>query len=237
MIIYPAIDLRGGRAVQLVGGEPGAERVALPDPVAVARRWVAEGFRALHIVDLDAALGVGDNHDAIREIMATTSVPVQVGGGIRDDDAADRLLEAGAARVITGTRAIEDPDWLAALASRWPGRVCAAVDTRDGLLLTRGWTATTSTDAASHVTRLDALPLAAIVVTDVNREGQMTGVNAQYFATLANTTRHPLLAAGGITDLDDLRELAAGGVAGAIVGMSLYTGAIDIRATILEFDR
>ncbi len=237
MIIYPAIDLRGGRAVQLVGGRPETERVSLPDPVAVALRWVAEGFRALHIVDLDAALGDGDNHDAIRAIMAAVTVPVQVGGGIRDDDAATRLLHAGAARVITGTRAAEDPDWLAALATRWPGRVCVAVDTRDGHVLTRGWTAATGTGAISQLERLDSLPLAAVIVTDVNREGQLTGVDARYFATLTRATRHPLLAAGGITNLDDLRALATAHVAGAIVGMSLYTGAIDPRATIQEFNQ
>jgi phosphoribosylformimino-5-aminoimidazole carboxamide ribotide isomerase len=237
MIVYPAIDLRGGRAVQLVGGQPGAERVSLPDPVAVAEDWVRTGFRALHVVDLDAALGEGSNHETILAILEAVTVPVQVGGGIRDDNAAARLLEAGAARVITGTRAIEDPDWLAGLAARWPDQVAVAVDIRDGRVLARGWTATTALDATSFIQRLDVIPLAAVIVTDVTREGQLKGVDTDCFAGLARISGHPLQAAGGITNLADLRALAAVGVAGAVVGMSIYTGAIDPRATIMEFNQ
>jgi phosphoribosylformimino-5-aminoimidazole carboxamide ribotide isomerase len=236
MRLYPAIDLRGGRAVQLVGGVPGSERVSLPDPIAVAERWIEVGFRALHLVDLDAALGEGDNQDAIGALLAAAQVPVQVGGGVRDDAAAARLLDAGAARLIAGTRAVEDPAWIAALAERWPGRVCVAADTRDGRVVTRGWTAGGRLEPAALLARLDTLPLAAVLVTDVSREGQLRGIDADHFATLAAATRHPLVAAGGITSLDDLRALDAAGVAGAVVGMALDTGAIDARAALQEFD-
>lgn len=235
MIIYPAVDLRGGRVVQLVGGRPEDERVSLPDPVAVARRWVADGFRALHVVDLDAALGTGSNRDAVRAIIESVDVPVQIGGGVRDDETADALLEAGAARVVVGTRAVEDHAWLEALAERWWGRVVVAADIRDGLVVTRGWTEGTGLEAATLLERLDPLPLGGILVTDVSREGQMQGADADRFATLAAATRHPLLASGGIRDIDDLHELARRDVAGAVLGMALYTGALDPRAITLEF--
>ncbi len=237
MIVYPAVDLRGGRVVQLVGGRPESERVSLPDPVAVARRWVDDGFRALHVVDLDAALGTGSNRDAIEAILSAVDVPVQVGGGVRDDDVADGLLDAGAARVIVGTRAVEDPAWLEALAARRPDRVVVAADIRDGLVVTRGWTEGTGLEATALLERLDALPLAGILVTDVSREGRMQGADAERFAALAAATRHPLLASGGIRDIEDLHALARCGVAGAVLGMALYTGAIEPRATALEFDR
>ncbi len=237
MIVYPAVDLRGGRVVQLVGGRPEDECVSLPDPVAVARHWVEDGFRALHVVDLDAALGTGSNRDAIQAILAAVDVPVQVGGGVRDDDTADALLDAGAARVIVGTRAVEDRPWLEALATRWPGRIVVAADIRDGLVVTRGWTEGTGLEAAALLEHLAPLPLAGILVTDVSREGRMQGVDADRFAALVAATHHPLLASGGIRDIDDLHELARRGVAGAVLGMALYTGAIDPRATALEFNR
>ena len=235
MIAYAAIDLKGGRVVQLVGGRPEDERVSLPDPVAVARQWTELGFRALHVVDLDAALGTGSNREAIREILAAVDAPVQVGGGVRDDDAARTLLEAGAARVVVGTRGVEDPDWLAALAERWPGRIVLAADIRDGRVVTRGWTETTALEATELLARIDPLPLAGVLVTDVSREGRMLGADADRFATLAAATRHPLIASGGIKNIDDLRALAARGVAGCVLGMALYTGAVDPRAIAREF--
>ena len=237
MIAYPAVDLRGGRVVQLVGGRPEDERVSLPDPVAVARRWVADGFRALHVVDLDAALGSGSNRDAIFAILEQVDVPVQVGGGVRDDESADTLLKAGAARVIVGTRAVEDHAWLETLAARWPGRIVVAADIRDGIVVTRGWTEGTGLEATNFLERLDPLPLGGILVTDVSREGRMQGADADRFAALAAATRHPLLASGGIRDIHDLHELARRGVAGAVLGMALYTGALDPRATATEFSR
>jgi len=237
MIAYPAVDLRGGRVVQLVGGRPEDERVSLPDPVAVARRWVADGFRALHVVDLDAALGSGSNRDEIFAILEQVDVPVQVGGGVRDDESADTLLKAGAARVIVGTRAVEDHAWLETLAARWPGRIVVAADIRDGIVVTRGWTEGTGLEATNFLERLDPLPLGGILVTDVSREGRMQGADADRFAALAAATRHPLLASGGIRDIDDLHELARRGVAGAVLGMALYTGALDPRATATEFSR
>jgi phosphoribosylformimino-5-aminoimidazole carboxamide ribotide isomerase len=235
VIAYPAIDLRGGRVVQLVGGRPENERVSRPDPLAVAEEWIACGFRMLHVVDLDAALGHGDNRRSVLDLIGAVGVPVQVGGGIRDDDTADALLAAGAARVIVGTRAVEEPAWLAEIAARYPARVILAADIRGDAVVTRGWTTTTSRSIASVLDRLEAIELAAVLVTDVSREGRMTGTDAAQFARLADRTALPLIAAGGIRCMQDLRALRDAGVAGAVLGMALYTGAIDATAAAREF--
>ncbi|HET9440253.1 MAG TPA: 1-(5-phosphoribosyl)-5-[(5-phosphoribosylamino)methylideneamino] imidazole-4-carboxamide isomerase [Longimicrobiales bacterium] len=227
MIAYAAIDLRGGRVVQLVGGRVQDERVSWPDPVAVAQRWQTAGFAALHVVDLDAALDSGHNRVVIEDIIAAVNIPVQVGGGLRDDDAVARALEAGAARVVVGTRAVEDQAWRHRISERYPEKIIVAADVRGGSVVTRGWQQATSQQGATFIRNLRADPLAAVLVTDVTREGQMLGVDAALFAELSTASAHPLIAAGGIRDLQDLRALAEAGVAGAVLGMALYQGALD----------
>jgi len=224
MILYPAIDLRHGRVVQLVGGRVEAERISLPDPVLVARRWEDAGFRALHVVDLDAALGSGHNRAAIEAILNSVSVPVQVGGGLRDDASVAAMLEAGAARVIVGTRAIEDGEWRRAIAERHPERIVVAADVRDGNIVTRGWQTATSLTGDAFIEQLGSEPLAAVLVTDVSREGQMTGIDEVLFRRLVEASAHPLIAAGGIRDARDLEILSACGARGAVLGMALYEG-------------
>lgn len=236
MRVHAAIDLRGGAAVQLVGGRPETERVRLPDPAALARRW-SPSFAGLHVVDLDAALGSGSNATAVAAILAATDRPVQVGGGLRDDDAVAATLAGGARRTIVGTRAVDDAAWLERLARRWPGRIVVAADVRDGAVLRRGWTATAAVGFDDLLARLAALPLAAVLVTDVGREGALGGADVDLFARLAAATPHPLIAAGGIATLDDLCRLRDRGVAEAVLGMALYTGAITpeaVRATFTE---
>jgi phosphoribosylformimino-5-aminoimidazole carboxamide ribotide isomerase len=235
MIAVPAIDLRGGEAVQLVGGEPGSERIRIPDPLSLARRWAAAGFTELHIVDLDAALGQGDSRAAAELVMREGGLPCQAGGGIRDDEAIETMLGAGATRVIVGTRAIEDPAWLRAAAVRWSDRLVVAADARDGRIVTRGWTHDTSRRVDDFVARLDALPLAAVLVTDVGREGREQGVDIDLFERLAARTRLPLQAAGGVTTHDDLRGLREAGVTRAVLGMALYTGKLNPETTAREF--
>lgn len=225
MIVYAAVDLRGGRVVQLVGGRVEDEAISLPDPLAVALRWVAEGYQALHIVDLDAALGTGHHREIISEIIANASVPVQVGGGVRDEMAVTELLTAGAARVIVGTRAVEDSAWRRSIAATHPGRIVVAADVRDGYVLTRGWQATTSQNVDDFIVELNGDSLAGVLVTDVSREGQMTGIDVQLFERLANSSNHPVIAAGGIRDPGDLQALESAGCAGAVLGMALYKGA------------
>ncbi len=235
MIAWPAVDLKEGRVVQLVGGRPGSERISLPDPVGVAGQWVERGFRALHVVDLDAALGTGSNRREIEAILGAVDVPVQVGGGIRDDALADAYLAAGATRVIAGTRAVRDRAWLAALADRHPQRVVVAADARDGEVLVRGWTEGAGLDLLDFIRGLAPLPLAGVLVTDVGREGRLTGADAALFGDVVAAASHPVLAAGGIAGIEDLRRLAAAGVAGAVLGMSIYAGDLDAPSVAREF--
>jgi phosphoribosylformimino-5-aminoimidazole carboxamide ribotide isomerase len=230
VIAYAAIDLKGGRVVQLVGGEPGTEQVSLPDPGAVTRRWMDAGFAALHVVDLDAALGTGSNTDAVSDILRTAgSIPVQVGGGVRDAAAVEALLDAGAARVVVGTRAVEDRAWLDEIASRFPGRVVVAADARGDEVVVRGWTAGSGVHAPEFLRGLAPLPLAAVLVTDVTREGRMLGTDTERFARLIAAAHCPLLASGGVAGPADLAALDAAGAAGVVLGMALYTGALDAR--------
>lgn len=235
MIAYAAIDIKGGRVVQLVGGRPEDERINLPDPDGVAADWAKAGFKWLHVVDLDAALGTGSNRPAVERVVAGASVSVQVGGGIRDDESARALIDAGAARVVTGTRAIEDDAWLSRLATRFPGQVVVAADVRGQRLVSRGWSTESGVTPTDLFTRLDALPLAAVLVTDVDREGSMRGADVARFKSLADATRHPLIASGGISSAQDLRALSDVGVAGVVLGMALYTGAVDAAAIAMEF--
>jgi phosphoribosylformimino-5-aminoimidazole carboxamide ribotide isomerase len=160
-----------------------------------------------------------------------------VGGGVRDDDAADSLLFLGAARIIVGTRAVEDRDWLEGVCSRHPDRVVVAADIRNGEVVTRGWTQGAGVEGERFVASLDELPLAAVLVTDVSREGRMVGADAERFANLVKATKHPLQAAGGIGGIVDLRLLDAAGVSAAVLGMALYTGAVQADQVIREFGR
>lgn len=235
MIAVPAVDLRGGRCVQLVGGRPEEERVSLPDPVDVAARWRRDGFAWLHVVDLDAALGDGDNRDVVRRICEATDATIQVGGGLRDDAAVAAALDAGADRAIVGTRAVEDRSWLDALARRHPGRIVVAADVREGRVLRRGWTESSELEVEAFVAGLAGLPLAGILCTDVGREGRMTGIDEEAVAGLVRATAHPVLASGGIATVDDLRALDRAGAAGAVMGMALYTGALEPREIAREF--
>jgi phosphoribosylformimino-5-aminoimidazole carboxamide ribotide isomerase len=236
MIAYAAIDLRAGRVVQLVGGRPADERISLPDPAAVARAWIEAGFAALHVVDLDAALGTGSNDAAIDAVLdAAGAVPVQVGGGVRTSGHADRLLERGAARVVVGTRAIEDAAWRAELAEGRPGRVIIAADVRGEAVMIRGWTAEADITAPALLESLAPLPLAGVLVTDVAREGRMSGVDGDRFTRLCEVSPHPLIASGGVGDAGDLAALARAGAAGVVLGMALYTGALDARAVAREY--
>jgi len=237
MIAVAALDLRGGRAVQLVGGVPGSEPVALDDPIEVAAHWVGCGFRALHVIDLDAALGSGNNGALVRRIVRECEVPVQVGGGLRDDHAVREILDAGAARAITGTRAVDDAAWCSRIAGEYPGRIVLAADVRDGTVVTRGWTAASTLGIAELLRRVADIPLAGVLVTDVNREGRLAGADAPLFASLVAASRHPIHAAGGIRDVDDLRALDAAGVKAAVLGMALYMGTVDARSTATEFAR
>ena len=233
MIVLPAVDLRGGACVQLVGGSYENEPLRLENPVAVARDWARHGFRALHIVDLDAATGRGSNLELVREIVRElgsegSGLELQVGGGVRSLSAIEELITDGVNRVIVGTRAVEEPDWLAEAAHAFPGRLIVAADVRDRRVTVRGWTRTLQRDILDYIDEeLNGLPLAGVLVTAVHREGQMAGTDLPLMEDVAELSRAPLYASGGVTTLADLRRLEERGVAAAVVGMALYTGALN----------
>jgi phosphoribosylformimino-5-aminoimidazole carboxamide ribotide isomerase len=235
MRVFPALDLRQGACVQLVGGVLEAERVRLPRPVEVARRFLDTGFRALHVVDLDAATGQGSNPKVVEELLRLPATEVQVGGGLREEEDIRRWLEAGATRVVLGTRAVEDRDWLEKMAFLFSGRLVVAADARGRQVVTHGWSRTLEQDVGALVASLEELPLAAVLVTAVHREGRMQGTDVGLLEELVSTTRHPLQASGGIASLEELRQLAEAGVAATVLGMALYTGALEGARVAEEF--
>jgi phosphoribosylformimino-5-aminoimidazole carboxamide ribotide isomerase len=235
VIAIPAIDLREGACVQLVGGEYTAERVRLSDPLAVLRRWEECGFTRAHIVDLDAATGRGSNASIVRQLAESSSIELQVGGGVHSDERIRDLFALGTRFVVIGTRALEDPIWLQQSAANAPNTIIVAVDVRGRDVVCAGWTRSLSRDVADVITELNALPLAGILVTGVHVEGRMQGPDLALAELVAKTSRAPSFAAGGIGSLRDLTALAQRGVAGAIIGMALYTGALDPRTVAQEF--
>jgi phosphoribosylformimino-5-aminoimidazole carboxamide ribotide isomerase len=235
MIAIPAVDLRDGACVQLVGGSYAEERVRLGNPMDVVRSWEHYGFQRLHLVDLDAATGHGSNFPLIRDILADASVPVQVGGGVRTDERAEELLAAGASRVIVGTRALEEHDWLTELAARHPGELIVACDVRERRVTTRGWAHTLPVDILDVVEELNGLPLAGLLVTAVHLEGQLRGTDLPLMEDVAEASAVPVYASGGVTSVADLRALEHRGIAGAVIGMALYTGALDPVVLAGEF--
>ena len=235
MIAIPAVDLRGGHCVQLVGGDYADERVRLDDPAAVAREWAQLGFGRIHVVDLDAATGRGTNTDIIRDILRESAVPVQVGGGVRQESQIERLLDDGASWVVIGTRAIEDEDWRNEMANRFPGRLIIAADVRERLVVTRGWAETSRLNVIDFVEELASLPLAGVLVTAVHLEGKMEGTDLPLMEDVAEASAWPVFASGGVSTLDDMRTLEHRGLTGAVLGMALYTGALDARRLAEEF--
>jgi phosphoribosylformimino-5-aminoimidazole carboxamide ribotide isomerase len=229
MQIIPAIDLRAGRCVRLRQGNYDDETVFGDDPAAMAQHWVSEGAERLHLVDLDGArAGNPANVASVRAILDRVRVPCQFGGGVRSNAAVAELLGLGLDRVIVGTRAVADVAWFQKLCGEYPSRICLGLDARDGKVATEGWTQTSEMDAMELAHRFDELPLAAIIYTDIHRDGMMSGVNLQATEELVRSVRTPVIASGGVTALDDLRSLAACGVAGCIVGRALYEGSIAL---------
>lgn len=227
MRVMPAVDLRDGACVQLVGGSYADERVRIADPVAVTASWFDRGFDRVHVVDLDAATGRGENADVVDALLRRWPGRIQVGGGIRTTARAEELLEKGAVRVIVGTRALQDGSWLSRLTSRIPGRAVVALDVHTGSAVVAGWQRRLPVGIGELIGALDGLDLGGLLVTAVHREGALQGPDVDLMADLRRQTRHPLTAAGGIRDAADVRALAAVGVESCVVGMALYTGVFD----------
>jgi phosphoribosylformimino-5-aminoimidazole carboxamide ribotide isomerase len=234
MILYPAIDLKDGQCVRLLRGEMSRATVFNDDPAAQARRFVAAGCRHLHVVDLDGAFaGKPMNAAAVAAIVAAAGVPVQLGGGIRDRATIDAWLAKGVARVILGTAALTNPDLVREACRAYPGRIVVGIDARAGRVAVEGWAKESARDALDLALAFEDAGVEAIVYTDIDRDGALTGVNVEATAALARALSTPVIASGGVASLDDLRALKAhegDGVAGVICGRSLYDGRIDLAA-------
>jgi phosphoribosylformimino-5-aminoimidazole carboxamide ribotide isomerase len=232
--LFPAIDLRGGRCVRLYQGDYGRETVYGDDPVAQAEAFAAAGAPWIHVVDLDAArTGEAANRAVVAAIAAAVDVPVQAGGGVRDDDAADALLAAGVRRVVVGTAALADPAWVRRLAARHPGRVAVGLDARGRDVAVHGWTEGSGRDLVDLARGFDDAGVAALVVTEIGRDGTLAGPDLGQLGDVLAATGLDVVASGGVGTLADLRALAAldvGGrhLAGAIVGRALYEGAFAL---------
>jgi phosphoribosylformimino-5-aminoimidazole carboxamide ribotide isomerase len=233
MQLLPAIDIRGGKAVRLQQGDYARETIYGDDPAEMAERWVREGGDFLHLVDLDGAKeGRPINTDAIRAIVARTGVPCELGGGLRSRESIEEALALGVTRAIIGTEAVRRPEWFAEVAEAFPGRLVLGLDARDGMVATHGWLETSALKVADVVARFEPLPLAAIVFTDIAQDGMLTGPNVAATAGLQGLTRHEVIASGGIGRVEHVVDLARAGVRSAILGRSLYEGAIRLPELI-----
>lgn len=236
VIVYPAIDLKDGRCVRLLRGEMSAATVFNDDPAAQARDFAAAGARWLHVVDLDGAFaGAARNGAAVEAILAATPARVQLGGGIRTRAAIEAWLARGVARVVLGTVALTDPTLVKDACRAFPGRIVLGIDARGGRVAVEGWARTSEIEALDLARAFEDASAAAIVHTDIERDGAMGGANVAASAALARQLKTPVIVSGGISTLADLaavRAAAADGVAGAIVGRALYDGRIDLRAAL-----
>ena len=231
--VIPAVDIRGGRCVRLFQGRPDEETVYFDRPADAARRWADQGAELIHVVDLDGAFeGRPANFDAIAAIAREVQAPIEVGGGIRTDETAARYLDLGVARVVLGSRALAEPDWVARLCETFPARIAAGIDARDGRVAVQGWAETSAVDALEFARKLDTIGLRAIIFTDVATDGAMTGPNLGALSLLVEAVRTPVIASGGIASLDDVRRVAALKVEGVIIGKALFAGAFSLPAAI-----
>ena len=236
MLIIPAIDLKDGNCVRLRQGRMEDDTLFSTDPLQMARRWQQEGARYLHLVDLNGAFaGSPVNREAIVNIVKSLDIPCQLGGGIRSLETIEDYLSLGLDRVILGTVAVEQEELVAEAARLFPGHVCVGIDARQGKVSTRGWAEETKLEALDLALKMQDLGVAAIIYTDIMRDGMQTGVNLEDTARLAEALEIPVIASGGIASLDDLKQLLTiekKGVSGAITGRALYEGTLDLRAAM-----
>lgn len=228
MQVIPAIDIRAGKCVRLLQGQADQQTVYGDDPVAMARRWVEAGAPRLHVVDLDGAFaGQMGNFTVIARIARAVPVPVQLGGGLRDLETIQQVIDAGVQRVVLGTAALEQPDVLATAATRFPGQICVGIDSRQGKVAIHGWQTLAAVDPITFARHVATLGVAAIIYTDISRDGMLQGPNIAGITTFAAAVDVPVIASGGVSQLLDLQHLAAlspFGVEAAIVGKALYDG-------------
>jgi phosphoribosylformimino-5-aminoimidazole carboxamide ribotide isomerase len=236
MIVIPAVDLLDGNAVRLLQGDPTRKTVFSHDPLEVARSWHQQGAERLHVVDLNGSFsGAPLNGDLIEAITQAIPIPVQLGGGIRDLETVGAYLGVGVDRVILGTAAVEQPDIVVQACGRWPGRIAVALDARGGRVTVQGWTEGTSLQAVDLARRFEGIGVAALIYTDVERDGMEHGPNLEATRTLVRSVDIPVIASGGVASLNDIRallEIAPEGIEGVIVGRALYSGSISLEQAI-----
>lgn len=235
MKLLPAVDVKGGKCVQLVGGKPGTEKVTIDDVVGVARKWQGDGAEMIHIIDLDSALGSGDNETLIETLIGDLSVPVQVGGGVRTPEKVQRLFEIGCERVIVGTRAIQDRVFTESIAGEYGDGIVVAVDSSADEVLIKGWQEGSGRGSVEVVKDLDQLPIWGFLYTNVEVEGRLQGIDSDRIRKIVSATSKPVIVSGGITTVADLEQLKRIGAHSAVVGMAIYTGRIDFRTAVRDF--
>jgi len=236
VLIIPAVDIKGGKCVRLRQGIKEQETIYSDDPVAMGQRWQDEGAAWLHVVDLDGAFSQRPVNEAvIRRLRRQLRIPIQLGGGVRTLETLAAYLDLGISRVILGTAVLKDPELVAQACARYPGQIAIALDARDGQLAVEGWTEDSAKDAVQVAAELVPLKPAALIYTDIQRDGMQTGPNIAATQRLAQAVPLPVIASGGVstlTDIENLLPLAADGVIGVITGRALYAGTLDFRAAL-----
>lgn len=233
MIIIPAVDLKNGKCVQLVQGEPGTEQVIIDNPDEVAMNWIQKGAKRLHVVDLDGALGSGENLNIVKKIIEKSQVPVQMGGGIRTLDDAKKLLDAGITTVIIGTMAIKNPEYIEQLSEEYGSeRICVSLDSKDNKVVTHGWTEFTDKSPLEYAKIFEEKGAGSILFTNVDVEGLLKGIDLKPVKELLSNLSIPIIYSGGITSLDDLKVLYDLGTDYVVIGSALYKGIINFEDTI-----
>jgi phosphoribosylformimino-5-aminoimidazole carboxamide ribotide isomerase len=243
MVIIPAIDIKDGRCVRLKQGNMSEETVFSDDPVSVARHWLAQGARRLHVVDLNGAVaGKPKNESVIREIVRAVGdeIPVQLGGGIRDLDTVEAYIDAGVTYVVIGTAAVKNPGFLQDACAAFVGHIIAGLDARDGKVAVEGWSKLTGHDVLDLARKFEEYGAESIIYTDIGRDGMLTGVNIDATVRLAQELRVPLIASGGLTNIADVKALCQvedEGIIGVITGRALYEGTLDFKKAQAEADK
>jgi phosphoribosylformimino-5-aminoimidazole carboxamide ribotide isomerase len=236
MIIFPAIDIKNGQVVRLIQGKFDQVTEYSKDPVAIAQHWEKIGAEWLHVVDLDGAqTGVIQNLETILKIVKTVNIPVQMGGGVRQLKNAENLLQGGVKRIVLGTKAIEDRAFFTTLLKKWNDRIAVSLDCNKGMVAQRGWTTTSNIKATDLVKELEQLGLKTLIYTDIARDGMLTGPNLPELKELLTVTTIPVIASGGVSNLDDikkLKQLEKDGLMGAITGKAIYEGKLDLKEAL-----
>lgn len=239
MLIIPAIDIKSGKCVRLTQGRMDAETVYSIDPVEIAKRWELQGAKLIHLVDLDGSIhGIPKNQDTIKNIVRSIKIPVEIGGGIRNMEIINDYMDIkGVKRVIIGTAAQEDPEFVEKACKAFPGGIAVGIDAIDGMVATRGWVNITQEKAVDLAKRLEGLGVSCIIYTDISRDGMLTGPNAKATKEIVHTTNIPIIASGGMSSVKDIESFKGIKLEGIIIGKALYTGNIDLSKAISVANR